>query len=453
VNDDDLGLLGGHRDDHHRDDHHRDDHHRDDHHPGAGGSRYFDDPDRAAPARFEATARRPRRAEARRAQERRTRARRKRRTGTLVAVVVLLVLGGGVFLGGRALLGGLGIGGSTASDYSGGGLADVVVRVAAGDSTSAIAKTLVDDGVVSSVPAFTRAASGNAGISAIQPGYYKLRTQIPGSDAVSRLLASDSRVGNLVIPEGVQLDDVTGASGTVTDGILTRMQKASCVDLDGTRTCTSLDDLRSVASTGNLAALGVPTWATAEVAAATVPGKRLEGLIRPGSYDLEPGAPAQQQLTKVVTASAASFESLGLPRSTVGGLTPYQVLVTASLVQREALPADFAKVSRVVYNRLAVNQKLEFDSTVNYPLDVQAIATTAADRGTVTPWNTYASPGLPATPISAPSDDALTAAEQPADGTWLYFVTIDTRGTTVFSDTFPEHQAAIARAQANGVFG
>jgi UPF0755 protein len=451
VNDDDLGLLGGHPDAHHPDDHHPDDHH---HHPEAGGSRYFDDPDRAAPARFEATARRPRRAEARRAHERRTRAKRKRHTGTLVAVVVLLVLGGGVFLGGRALLGGLGIGGgSTASDYSGGGLADVVVRVADGDSTSAIAQTLVHDGVVSSVSAFTRAASGNAAISAIQPGYYELRTQIPGSDAVSRLLAPGSRVGNLVIPEGVQLDDVTGSSGTVTDGILTRMQKASCVDLDGTRTCTSLDDLRSVATTGDLTALGVPTWATTEVAAATVPAKRLEGLIRPGSYDLEPGAPALQQLTQVVTASAASFEKLGLPRSTVGGLTPYQVLVTASLVQREALPPDFAKVSRVVYNRLAVKQKLEFDSTVNYPLDVQAIATTPADRAKVTPWNTYATPGLPATPISAPSDAALTAAEQPADGAWLYFVTIDTKGTTIFSNTFPEHQAAIAQAQANGVFG
>lgn len=438
MNDDDLGLLGGHPDDEHRDER---------------GGRYFDDPDRAEPVRHEATARRPRRAEARRAHERRSRARRRRRTGTVVAVVVLLVLGGGVILGGRALLGGLGLGGQAPADFAGSGVADVVVQVADGDSTSAIAKTLVDDGVVSSTAAFTAAASGNAGVASIQPGYYRLRTQIPGADAVSRLLAKDSRVGNLVIPEGVQLDDVTGASGIVTPGILTRVQQASCVTLDGTTTCTAIEDLRSVASTGDLTALGVPSWATAGVSAVSDPAKRLEGLVRPGSYDLQPGAPALQQLTQVITASAVELDRLGLPQTSVAGLSPYQVLVTASLVQREALPADFSKVARVVYNRLAVAQKLEFDSTVNYPLDVQAIATTATDRGTATPWNTYASPGLPATPISAPSDDALIAAEQPADGTWLYFVTIDTNGTTVFSDTFEQHQAAIAQAQANGVFG
>ena len=436
---DDLGLLGEHPDDEHR--------------AGPAGQ-FSTDAERAAPARYEATARRPRRAEARRAQERRTRARRNRRTGTVLAVIVLLVLGGGVVLGGRALLGGLGIGGSSApADYAGSGVADVVVQVSAGDSTSAIAQTLVSDGVVSSASAFTRAASGSSGISAVQPGYYKLRTQIPGADAVSRLLAADSRVGNLVIPEGVQLDDVKGASGIVTDGILTRIHKASCVDLDGTQTCTPLEDLRTVAATGALTALGVPSWATAGVTAVAEKSKRLEGLVRPGSYDLKPGDPALTQLTEVVTASAASFERLGLPRTSVAGLSPYQVLVNASLVQREALPADFSKVARVVYNRLAIAQKLEFDSTVNYPLDVQAIATTPGDRATVTPWNTYASPGLPATPISTPSDDALTAAEKPADGAWLYFVTIDTNGTTVFSNTFPEHQVAIAQAQANGVFG
>lgn len=441
MNDDGLGLLGGPPDE------------QPDEQPDAGGQRYFEDPDRAAPVRHAATANGPRRAEARRAQERHTRARRKRRGGTVLAIAVLLVLGGGVVLGGRALLGTPGIGSGGPADFSGGGLADVVVQVARGDSTSAIAQTLVADGVVSSVSSFTRAAGGNAGISSIQPGYYKLRTQISGAEAVSRLVASDSRMGNLVIPEGVQLDDVTGATGIVTAGILTRIHKASCVELDGKQTCTSMDDLRSVASTGNLAALGVPSWAVTAVSAVSAPAKRLEGLVRPGSYDLQPGAPALQQLTQVLTASAADFDRLGLARSAVAGLSPYQVLVTASLVQREALPPDFSKVARVVYNRLAVAQKLEFDSTVNYPLDVQAIATTSSDRATVTPWNTYASPGLPATPISAPSDAALAAAEQPATGAWLYFVTIDKNGTTVFSNTFPEHQAAIAQAQANGVFG
>jgi UPF0755 protein len=435
---DDLGLLGGHPDDEH------------DRWAGAH---------RAAPERYGPAAGRPERprrsrTEARKATQRRKTARRRRRGGTALALVVLLALAGGVYFGGRALLSGLGVGNAApAADYTGSGLADVVVQVAEGDSTSAIAKTLVADGVVSSATAFTKAANGNAAISSVQPGYYKLRTQIPVRDAVSRLVSPDSRVGKLVIPEGVQLDDVRGSSGVVTDGIITRVQKASCVELDSRRQCTPLDDLRTVAANGDLAALGVPSWAVPAVTAVVDKGKRLEGLVRPGSYDLRPGASATEQLTRLITSSATAYDRLGLPKSSVAGLNAYQVLVTASLVQREALPADFAKVARVVYNRLAVGQKLEFDSTVNYPLDVQAIATTPKDRATVTPWNTYASPGLPATPISAPGGDAITAAERPAEGSWLYFVTIDKNGTTVFSDTFAQHEKAIAQAQANGVFG
>ena len=66
-------------------------------------------------------------------------------------------------------------------------------------------------------------------------------------------------------------------------------------------------------------------------------------------------------------------------------MTPYQVLIVGSLVQKEAKPADFAKVARVIYNRLASEyDRLEFDSTVNYPLDRQEVATTDADRATET---------------------------------------------------------------------
>ncbi len=76
-------------------------------------------------------------------------------------------------------------------------------------------------------------------------------------------------------------------------------------------------------------------------------------------------------------------------------LSPYEVLIVASLVQKESKPVDFAKVARVIYNRLdSEYDRLEFDSTVNYPLDRQEVATTDADRKTETPWNTYAMAGL-----------------------------------------------------------
>ncbi len=127
--------------------------------------------------------------------------------------------------------------------------------------------------------------------------------------------------------------------------------------------------------------------------------------------------------------------------------------MVASLVQREAKPQDFAKVARVIYNRLAEHRKLEFDSTVNYSLDRQEVATTDADRERVTPWNTYASEGgLPATPICSPGQPALAAAENPAPGgDWLYFVTIDMQGTTLFTRDYEQHLANIELAKHNGV--
>lgn len=441
---DDLGLLGGDPD-------------RPQRHHHSGDSQGWRDEHRALPQRHDVVSEVPgrgrSRAEARKATERRVAARRRRRTGSILAVVLVLVLAGGVYFGGRSLLGGLGFGDSGPADFTGSGASDVVVQVNDGDSTREIGATLVADGVVASAALFTSAAASNVAIATIQPGYYELRTRLPAADAVTRLVSKAARVGDLVLPEGLQLADVKGKSGTVTDGILTRIQKASCVELNGTKQCTSRKDLQAVAAKGNLTALGVPGWAMKSVAAVKEQGRRLEGLIRPGSYDIKPAAPAAAQLTQLLSASATQFAKLGLPNLSVAGLDPYQILVTASLVQREALPGDFSKVARVVYNRLAVKQKLEFDSTVNYPLDVQAVATTPGDRATVTPWNTYASAGLPETPIASPSDGALTAAEKPATGKWLYFVTIDKKGTTVFSNTFGEHEKAIKQAQANGVFG
>ena len=132
-------------------------------------------------------------------------------------------------------------------------------------------------------------------------------------------------------------------------------------------------------------------------------------------------------------------------------MSPYQILTVGSLVQRESKPDDFAKVARVIYNRLAENRTLEFDSTVNYPLDRIEVATTDADRAQHTPWNTYVRPGLPATPICSPGQPALAAAEQPAPGDWLYFVTIDLQGTTLFTRDYQQHLANIELAKHNGV--
>ena len=102
--------------------------------------------------------------------------------------------------------------------------------------------------------------------TSIQPGFYKVRTEIPASDAVARLTDPQNRVGKLVIPEGRQLDDIHDIkTNAVTDGIFTLISRATCVDLDGEQRCVSVDDLREAAASTSPSALSVPDWATKPV--------------------------------------------------------------------------------------------------------------------------------------------------------------------------------------------
>jgi UPF0755 protein len=280
-----------------------------------------------------------------------------------------------------------------------------------------------------------------------------MRTELPASSAVKRLTDPDNRVGKLVIPEGQQLDDTADVkTKATTPGIFTMISKASCVELDGNKHCVSVADLRTAAEKTPLASLSVPAWAVDPATRMGNDHRRLEGLIAPGTFDVNPSGSPQTILETLISASTQLYVKSGLlDTATAMNMSPYNVLVVASLVQREAKPPDFPKVSRVIYNRLAVHRTLEFDSTVNYPLDRREVATTDADREQPTLWNTYIDEGLPATPICSPGTDALKAAEHPADGDWLYFVTIDKQGTTLFTRDYQQHLANIELAKRNGV--
>ncbi|HVQ98756.1 MAG TPA: endolytic transglycosylase MltG, partial [Mycobacterium sp.] len=322
-----------------------------------------------------------------------------------------------------------------------------------GDSTTAIGETLHNHDVVKTVRSFVDAAHGNSAISAIQPGFYRLRTEIPASSAVQRLADPNNRAGRLVIPEGRQLDDTTDMkTNATTPGILTLISKASCVNLDGHQRCVEVADLRTAADVSTPAALAVPTWAVDPVTAMGNDHRRIEGLIAPGTFNVDPSAPPETILAALISASTDSYVRSGiLDTATAMHLSPYDVLVVASLVQRESEPQDFPKVAQVIYNRLNEHRTLEFDSTVNYPLDRREVATSDADRAQPTPWNTYITEGVPATPICSPGVDALQAAEHPAPGDWLYFVTIDAQGTTLFTRDYQQHLANIELAKHNGV--
>lgn len=332
-------------------------------------------------------------------------------------------------------------------DYAGGGTGSVVVQVKSGDSTSAIGESLVALDVIKSRAAFVSAAADEPGIARIQPGYYELRSQMSGDAAAEALVDPERRVGFMDVKGGVQLDDTRAPDGTVSPGVLSQISQATCLgEADGEARCTGVEDLRAAMAEADPAAIGVPEWAHAGYRAAA-PERRMEGLVAPGPYDIDPRGNPEEVLRDVLAISAERLADAGL-----SGDDAYRTLILASVVEKEALAQDMPKVARVIENRLAVNQRLEMDSTVNYPLDVQALRTTAEARRTPGPYNTYMNTGLPPTPVASVSTAALQAAENPPPGPWLFFVRCTTEGASCFAVTYDEHRGNVARAQAAGAF-
>ena len=380
--------------------------------------------------------------------ERRQALERRRRRIVLGTILVVLVLAaGGVFFGVRQLEAF-----RKTPDFAGAGGAAAVVQVEDGQSLSAIGAALVRRNVVASVRAFTLAAAADPRVQAVQPGYYQLREQMSGSAAVARLQEPAARVGQLEIRGGEQLDDVDLPDGKTVPGLLTEISRASCAVNGATSTCVSSEELRTAMSESDLAQLAVPGWAV-EPMSRVEPRRRLEGLLVPGNYDVRPGSSAVELLRQVTSTSVARLLAAGFPASSTGtGYSAYEVLVIASVIEREAITPDFRRVSRVIYNRLAARMPLQMDSTINYPLDLQQARTSDANRARPGPYNTYLNGGLPASPIGSPGATAISAALNPEPGAWRYFVKCQRDGTSCFSVTADEHGVAVRDALARGVF-
>ena len=382
--------------------------------------------------------------------------RRRHRLSVFIAILVLVVIIAGLAVGFVKWRSNV----DQVPDYQGSGGTEVIVRVQGGDGPADIARTLADAGVVASTDAFEAQAAKDGDVLALKPGYYRVKQNASAQAAADALVAPENHVGHLRLIPGRQLADVTATSTApdqppkVVPGYISEITAAACVPINGTENCFTGDELWQVARTADPAKLGVVEWATENVRAAPDPGKRLEGMILPGDYDIPPGSTPEQALQAVVSASAALWNRTDIVTDAKArGLTPYQVAIIASMVEREAITADMPKVARVAYNRLARHKELEFDSTVNYALDRASIATSDKDRANPSPYNTYVHKGLPPTPISSPGPDAVAATLDPAEGSWMYFVKVNQDGESCFSVTVDQHKLCVAKARANGVFG
>ena len=309
----------------------------------------------------------------------------------------------------------------TADDYIGEGVAPVVVTIPKGANSSKIADILVQADVVKSAKAFNQAATANPDSKSIQAGKYNLKTQLPAATALNMLLDKANLARNwLTLKEGKWISQQAPV-----------MAKA-----------TGLKASDFTAAYKDWKKLGLPSWAK----------NGLEGFLFPETYEV-PDQPTATSVIKIATNQFSNVASdLDLENAaTRVGLSPYQVVVLASIIEKEAGPnsADRPKIARVFLNRLKAGMKLQSDATVAYANKITGrVATTPAERALKSPWNTYYVKGLPKGPITSPSKKSLDAALNPTAGDWMYFmvVNLDT-GETVFSHDYAGQQAAMAQYQ------
>jgi cell division protein YceG involved in septum cleavage len=180
------------------------------------------------------------------------------------------------------------------------------------------------------------------------------------------------------------------------------------------------------------------------------PGTRtLEGFLFPATYEMYAAAPASRLVAAQLAAFEENFGAAQVRRARALHVTPYQLLIVASMVEREALLAsDRPRVAAVIYNRLRLGMPLGIDSTIRYALHDFSKPLTEAQLHVDSPYNTRTHRGLPPTPISNPGLAAIDAAAHPAHVPYLYYVNgADGCGELVFSTGFAEFERNAAAYQ------
>jgi UPF0755 protein len=249
-----------------------------------------------------------------------------------------------------------------------------------------------------------------------QPGVFRLQKQMTSAAVIAALENPANRLENSAqIPEGL----------TVTQ-TLSRISEQMSIPIE------ELDA------------------AVADPSAYGVSADSLEGWLFPATYTFDPGTTPVQIVQRMVDRAVQSLDDAGVPVE-----DRQRILTIASIIQREARSTDdFYKVSRVIQNRLLPDNQetfglLQMDSTAQYGFDELHDGTVSSSAEALTddnPWNTYVHPGLPVGPIANPGDTAIAAALSPAEGDWLYFVTVNLdTGETVFTSNSADHEKAVAQ--------
>jgi UPF0755 protein len=336
-----------------------------------------------------------------------------------MAVVALVVLGVLLF-GGFKLAQLFGLIDSTSAAVV--ASEEVTVFIPEGSSTAEIAQLLKKAKVIAGEASFVSAVKGRGVDGRFQPGEYALLTGMSDNDAIDVLLAGSIAVeeGNkLTIPEGLTLE-ATAARVEEVCGILAAdfITEAHSAD-------KYLADYPFLEGVYN---------------------NSMEGFLYPKTYMIPKGSNAEYVIRVLLDQFAIETADLDLSYAQSKNLTLYDVVVMASMIEKEtAAPEERPLVSSVLYNRLHGDMPLQICATVVYAMGLENYdghPLLETDLAIESPYNTYLIPSLPAGPICSPHISSLEAAAHPSETDYLYYVLTSEEGTHTFCATYEEFEAA-----------
>jgi UPF0755 protein len=295
-----------------------------------------------------------------------------------------------------------------------------IVHIQSGMGLRQIAQLLEEKGIIRDPKKFVVLSWWKGVGGKIQWGDFELTTGLPPAVVLDYLISGKTMLKRVTIPEGFTLKQIT--ERLVQENI--------------------------VSGPEFLAAARNEDW----IAELGVDGASLEGYLFPDTYLFHRGMTVKAIQKRMVKRFQDIYrrcrgEDTGLSPL---GLTPYQLVTLASVVEKESgVRSERPLIASVFYNRLKKGMLLQSDPTVIYGIKNFNGDLTRKDLETPTPYNTYARPGLPAGPIANPGEEALRAVFQPAASTYYYFVSRND-GSHQFSRTLEEHNRAVARYQLAG---
>jgi peptidoglycan lytic transglycosylase G len=331
--------------------------------------------------------------------------------GPLLLILALVLLAAVVVAGWFAV--------SLFQPFHGDGDGRVAVTIPRGAGANQIGDILESKGVVDSGFFFSMRTRLSGKRGSLRSGRFVLRRNMPygaAIDALTKAPASAPTI-NVTIPEGLSIREIAPRvrQAGLTGDYIAASRRSPLV---------------------NPRRYGAPSSTST-----------LEGFLFPATYQLRPRASVYRLVADQLKAFRRNFATVSLKKAKRKNLTPYDVLIIASMVEREARVAKERKViAAVIYNRLKERIALGIDATTRYELNNWTRPLRKSELERPSPYNTRQRLGLPPTPIGNPGLASIEAAADPANVDYLYYVVKPCgNGTHAFSSTNAQFLRDVAR--------